>query len=186
LFAPPRADAAPPQGTPETYIVQPGDTLFAIALRYHTTVAAIKQLSGMGSSDIIQVGQKLLIPASDSPASTSVSASTLYIVQPGDTLYRIALRYGTPLRALEQLNGVASPNLIEPGQALAIPNNASVAKPGLIIEPPTARQGGTVMIRIARPDLALSTESRSPSLAARVSFTRWWAFRAARKPATQL
>jgi murein DD-endopeptidase MepM/ murein hydrolase activator NlpD len=151
IFAPIGADAAPPQGVPETYVVQSGDTLFLIATRFRTTVVAIKQLNGLGTSDLIQVGQKLLIPTGDAPAPP---AAALYIVQADDTLYRIALRYGTTVRALQDLNDLASPTLIAPGQALAVPHNGDVVKPGLLIDSPAARQGGTVMIQIARPDLA--------------------------------
>lgn len=148
VFVPTPTDAAPP----ETYTVQAGDTLYAIALRYHTTVAEIKKLNGLGTSDTILVGQKLLIPTAN--AAAPLPAATSYVVQPDDTLYRIALRYGTTIRALEQLNDLPNPNLISAGQALAIPTSATVAKPGLILDPPTARQGGTLLIRVARPDLA--------------------------------
>lgn len=153
-FAPIRADAAPPPNAPETYIVQPGDTLFSIATRFRTTVAAIKQLNGLGASDLIQVGQKLLIPITDAPVT---AAPILYTVQENDTLYRIALRYGTTVRVLAQLNDLANPNLIAPGQAIAIPSNAEAVKPGLIIDPPSARQGSTVMIQVAQPALAAVT-----------------------------
>lgn len=135
-----------------THVVQPGDTLYAIALRYHTTVAAIKQLNKL-DSDLIIVGQILLIP--DAIAST-LSASS-YIVQTGDSLYTIAMRYGTTMRALQQLNDLPNPNLIYVGQSLAIPNSASVAKPGLIIEPAAARQGGTLLIQVARSDASAIT-----------------------------
>lgn len=144
--------AAPPQNAPETHIVQPGDTLFAIATRYRTTVAAIKQLNKLGESDLIQVGQKLLIPTS---AETTIPQ--LYLVQPDDTLYRIALRYGTTVRALAQLNALSNPNWIAPGQALLIPPNADVYKPGILIDPPVAQQGGTIVIQIARPDVTAVT-----------------------------
>ncbi len=154
VSAPARADAAPPRGEPAIYVVQPGDTLFAIAARYQTTVAAIKQLNHL-NSDTIQVGQKLLVPIDDTRATLALPAprSSAHIVQPGDTLYRLALRYGTTPRAIMQLNGISSPDLIAPGQSLAIPNHPTL-KPGLIIEPTTARQGSTLVIRVAHPDLA--------------------------------
>lgn len=140
-------DAAPPTDTPRTHIVRSGDTLFAIALRYHTTVAAIKQLNHLGESDLIQVGQRLLIPAS----TTTSPTTTRHIVQSDDTLYRIALQYGTTVRALVQLNGLTNPNVLVPSQVLIVPTNASLVKPGVFIEPQVARQGGTLLIQIARP-----------------------------------
>ncbi len=155
----------------ETHVVQPGDTLYAIALRYNTTVAAIKQLNKL-DSDLIIVGQVLRIP--DNPAPT-LSASS-YIVQTGDSLYTIALRYGTTMRALQQLNDLPNPNLIFAGQSLAIPNSASVAKPGLIIEPAAARQGGTLLIKVARSDASAITGTFNGK---KLTFTRaagyWYA-----------
>ncbi len=44
------------------YIVQPGDTLYKIARRYKTTVAAIVDANDLENPDYINVGQKLLIP----------------------------------------------------------------------------------------------------------------------------
>ena len=44
------------------YTVEPGDTLANIAAAYDTTVAAIMQANGLGSSNIINIGQKLVIP----------------------------------------------------------------------------------------------------------------------------
>jgi murein DD-endopeptidase MepM/ murein hydrolase activator NlpD len=156
-FVPRHAIAAPLQGPPETYTVLAGDTLSTIAARFHTTVAAIQQLNGMGSSDAIQVGQKLLIPTGDAPepsASSGANTSNTYIVQPGDTLYRIALRHGTTVRALDQLNGISNPNLVAVGQGLAIPGAGATTLSDLILDPPTARQGGTLMIQVIHPDLA--------------------------------
>jgi len=45
-----------------THTVRAGDTLYAIALRYNTTVEAIVQLNNLANPDLIQVGQVLKIP----------------------------------------------------------------------------------------------------------------------------
>ncbi len=158
-LAPRHTFAAPPLDAPGTYIVQSGDTLTSIATQFHTTVAILKQLNNLGNSDAIRVGQKLIVPgaAGDPPASAPAAAATSnlsYVVQDGDSLYRIALRYGVTVRALENLNGIPNPNLITVGQALAIPGSNTVVKPDLIIDPPAAHQGDTVMIQVTRPDVA--------------------------------
>lgn len=56
---PPAATQAPAQ---QTYVVQPGDTLNGIALRFGTTIAAIQRANALGSSDVIVIGQVLVIP----------------------------------------------------------------------------------------------------------------------------
>ncbi len=46
---------------------------------------------------------------------------TTYVVQPGDTLYSIAVRFGVSLEALIQANGIEDPNQLQAGQVLVIP-----------------------------------------------------------------
>ena len=154
LFAPSRATAQSP-----TYTVKAGDTLTSIATRFDTTVAILQQLNGLGTGDLIQVGQTLKLPvASDTPASASAgSGAAYYVVQPGDSLYRIALRYGMTERDLADYNEIANPDLISVGQALAIPVNSSLVKPGLIIDPPSVGQGKTIEIQVARPEVVSVT-----------------------------
>jgi LysM repeat protein len=45
-----------------TYVVQAGDTLYAIARRYGTTAEALASLNGFGPSDPIAIGQTLRVP----------------------------------------------------------------------------------------------------------------------------
>ena len=97
------------------YTVQPGDTLWAIARRYNTTVDVLKSLNGL-TSDLLRIGQILKI---------QVSQTTPYIeykVKSNDTLWGIARRYNTTVDALKQLNGLTS-DLLHIGQILKIPIN---------------------------------------------------------------
>ncbi len=66
--APPPASIGPsasPSGSPatQTYRVKAGDTLSAIAVRFHTSVAAIQQLNGIRNASVIRIGQILKIPS---------------------------------------------------------------------------------------------------------------------------
>ena len=58
--AAPTATQAPAQ--PQTYVVQPGDTLNDIAISFGTSVRALQTANGLGASDVIIVGQVLIIP----------------------------------------------------------------------------------------------------------------------------
>lgn len=104
--------APKPEGT---YTVQRGDTLWAIAQRYHTTVAALVRANDIADPDLIYPGQVLRISGS------GAAPEQRYLVQRGDTLWAIAQRYHTTVAALVRANGIADPDLIYPGQVLQIP-----------------------------------------------------------------
>jgi LysM repeat protein len=115
-----------------SYTVQPGDNLFRISLRFGVSVAAIAQANNIGNANLIFVGQVLQIPAGGNPVpvpGTPVPGATTpppggqvgtYVVQPGDTLGRIAARFGTTVAAIAQANNIVNPNLIFVGQTLQI------------------------------------------------------------------
>ena len=102
-----------------THVVQRGENLFRIALRYGTTVDAIASANGIVNPALIYVGQVLTISSSGGqPPSTD---GTTYVVQRGDNLFRIALRYNMGYLYLAQYNGIANPSSIYVGQILRIP-----------------------------------------------------------------
>lgn len=70
-------------------------------------------------------------PASGSAvAAPAVGGSGItYVVRPGDTVYRIATRYGTTVTAVAQANNLANANTIYVGQVLIIPAAGSYAAP---------------------------------------------------------
>ena len=117
-----------------THTVQPGENLFRIALRYNTTWPVLAAANGISNPNLIYVGQVLKIPApgttipvTPQPQPTTQPQPTpqTYTVVAGDTLSRIALRYGTTVAALAQANGIANPNLIFVGQVLKIPGGTT-------------------------------------------------------------
>ncbi len=116
----------PPSTSGGTYVVQPGDTLSAIANRYNTTVYTLAQLNGIVNVNQIRWGQVLRLPTEGSPGGSSPSPTPTperqtYVVRPGDSLYRISLLYGVSIARLVEANNLTNPNFIYTGQILVIP-----------------------------------------------------------------
>lgn len=123
---------APPAAAPAaTHTVVPGDTVFAIAKRYGTTVSAIMSINGIAGSAIITPGQTLRVAAGSTPAPAPVSAvapaappaaaaPASHTVAAGDTLFAIARKYATSVSHLLQVNGLGEGSIIYPGQALRL------------------------------------------------------------------
>jgi LysM repeat protein len=120
-----------PVPTTTVYVVQPDDTLGRIAVRFNTTVAALAQLNGIVNPDRIDVSQRLNIPVPGAPTPTPAAQSaatatstpptpTTYVVQPGDNLYRLSVRFGISMSRLVQLNGITDPSLLFVGQRLIV------------------------------------------------------------------
>jgi len=114
------------------HVVQPGENLFRISLRYGTTVDDIMAANGL-TSIYIYVGQELVIPdASGEPAPqpTPTPSTDAYVVQPGDTLSSIALRHGVTVWALVHANNLKNQHTIYAGQSLLIPGQVAETTPG--------------------------------------------------------
>ncbi|MDA0366125.1 MAG: LysM peptidoglycan-binding domain-containing protein [Chloroflexi bacterium] len=127
------AVAGPSAGGDLTYIVEPGDSLSAIAARFGTTVEAITEANDLADADII-VGQELLIPGGSAPAAaggatgtpaptTAPATSDVYVVESGDTALGIAISHGVTLEQLAAANGMTVDQItdLKIGQELQIP-----------------------------------------------------------------
>ncbi|CAA6692922.1 MULTISPECIES: LysM peptidoglycan-binding domain-containing protein [unclassified Lentimonas] len=126
----------------ETYTVKGGDNLSNIAAKYNTSVSAIKA-SNNKSSDMIRVGEQLVIPVSGSSASrtstapkptpapkvstTSVDASGIHTVKAGEYPATIARQYGMTASELLAINGITDPRKIQIGQKLKVSSTGSAA-----------------------------------------------------------
>jgi len=113
--------AAPPASCPTVHVVQWGETLSHIAVRYGVTVQSLATANGIANPNRIYAGQRLTVPCGTPPPSGGV----WYTVRSGDTLSGIAWRYGVRVWAIVQANGLANPNRIYAGQRLLIPGGTT-------------------------------------------------------------
>ena len=113
-----------------SYVVQPGDTLYKIAVQHGVTMQEIAGANGIWNYDHIEVGQVLTIPGSAS-VPTAGGVATSYVVQPGDTLFRVAYNHGLQTSTVAQANGITNFDHIYVGQTLTIPTSdtAPIANP---------------------------------------------------------
>jgi len=98
------------------YVVQPGDTLYLIALRFDTTIEALMRVNNI-TSDLIFPGQILQIVGAVPPSPIQFLT---YSVRTGDTLFFLAQRFNTTVEAIMRANDL-NQDTIYPGQILLIP-----------------------------------------------------------------
>ena len=132
------------------YRVRRGDTLGGIARRFGSSVAELQRANRLPRADRIYIGQRLRIPqrgagrsapapvqraALEPPGATGAASSrpevassagqatkeTVHVVRRGESLHRIARKYGTSVQVLTAANNLRRPDLIHAGQRLVIP-----------------------------------------------------------------
>ncbi|MCP9237770.1 LysM peptidoglycan-binding domain-containing protein [Lewinella sp. JB7] len=134
---------AQPTSAPVTvHQVVRGETLYAISRRYGVGVDAIRQRNGL-RDNTIYVGQQLTIDAADAPSepvynsyeyaeeqaapvpyerpyteTASVTSGKFHIVQPGETLASLALRFGYTTARFREFNQLGDQTVAQVGQRL--------------------------------------------------------------------
>ncbi|HEY3119909.1 MAG TPA: transglycosylase SLT domain-containing protein [Vicinamibacteria bacterium] len=136
-----------------THVVARGETLSALARRYGSRAQAIVDANGLSPKARLMQGTELIIPIdapAPGPGPTALRADATaarnddappaagraihYRVQPGDTLTRIASRYGTSVGRLRSWNGLHGTRLAA-GETLKI----YTARQVLVSAPETRR-----------------------------------------------
>lgn len=148
-----------------THIVQRGETLFLIGLKYGLSWTLIQQANNLLDTRIY-AGQTLIIPGTNfTPVSTATptpeappttetpapeatqstpttSETTIHIVQAGETLFKIGLKYGVRWPAIQAANGLATTQIFA-GQQLIIPgaNDPIVTSDVPVVSAPSTPAG---------------------------------------------
>lgn len=101
------------------YVIQYGDTLWDIALRFRVTVDQIVAANGLVNSGQINVGDQLKIPGITGVQGRLVT----YKVPYGESLRSLSQRYQIPLETLSVLNRLSSPYQLYAGFDLIVPED---------------------------------------------------------------
>lgn len=148
--------------TPIVYVVKRGDTVEKIAAQYGVSRQDLMAANAM-SNDLLQVDQKLTIPAGPmprgpdgkiipTPTATPKSGLFKVLVREGDTIESIAKRMGSSIEAIVQANeAIANADtIIRPGELLNVPvgtvtftpaDLAAVAPTATFVPTPTPTPG---------------------------------------------
>jgi LysM repeat protein len=119
-----------------THTVASGETLSHVAKLYGVSWRELAEYNGIKDSDMLRVGQKLIIPPygkkraetvkvqnpvqAGPTTPPSLASGSTYVVQSGDNLTRIARKAGVSIGELKTANNLNS-DMIRVGQKLTIP-----------------------------------------------------------------
>lgn len=105
--------------------VKRGDTLWRIARAHHLSVAELKRINRLNGHATLHIGQQLTVPASTGTIAVARANPLLlrgnrvrYRVRRGDSLWKIARRFGTTPAAIARINNMGLHTPIRPGDTL--------------------------------------------------------------------
>lgn len=153
----------------DTYTVQRGDYLSKIAKTCGVSLTAlvnanpeIKDINKIFPGQVIRIKNDTTIP---------VTGTGNYVVVRGDTLSKIAVRYGTTVSELLRLNpSITDPSRIFVGQVLHVPGSGTVSGRRVTLSVTSARAGAQVRVDVAgfpanaNIDYRLGKDGAAPSV----------------------
>ena len=126
------------------HLVQSGQTFWSIAIAYKITIKDLKSWNNLSQDDVLNIGQKLFIPGTNTAGyatptqSGAIQVSTpdtegqvLHIVQSYQTLTTISQAYGITVEKILALNAIQADWPLRIGQKLIIHSSNSTPSPTL-------------------------------------------------------
>ena len=101
----------------DIYVVQEGDTIDSISDKYNITSYILNRINGFDSNYVLGVGDSIIVPK-----ITSIYFD-YYTIKKGDSLYKIADKYGVDYKLLALINGLNVDDYIYIDQVIAVPKN---------------------------------------------------------------
>jgi len=134
----PGTEKTEPQPGNAKHIVQPSETLYAIARKYGVELEELASVNGLEGYNL-KVGQELIIPAVKNQKTRQASgdAKNIHIVKDGETLYSISRTYNVGIDEIKRWNGLTD-NTLKPGQTLTIGEKPAATAIETKIEQPVA------------------------------------------------
>lgn len=162
-------EATTTTAVPASHTVAAGENLYRIGLKYGISWVAIANANNLTNPNILTVGQVLTLPGGNTPTPTpaptpSPQTETTYIVQAGDNLYRIGLRFGISWVQIAEANGLVNPNMITVGSELKIPVNTPGPAPAFshVVKPGETLFLISLQYGVAWPAIAEANNLTSP------------------------
>lgn len=180
---PPVEVPQPPAHSPglAVHVVQPGETLFAIARDHGTTLDALLEANDGVDPRRMRPGQEIRLPRSAAPASpprppvvdppptpqphppSPTTPAKIHTVAAGESLYAIARRHGVTAEAIVAANDLDNPDTLSIGQKLRIPPASS--EPGSVASPPprpTPPAASTYVVKPGDTLFGISRQTGTP------------------------
>lgn len=116
-------DVGAPPAEEIIHYAQAGENLFRIGLQYGYSWVVLARYNGIANPNFLTIGQPIRIPpASGSGEPPPADGNyTNYVVQPGDNLFQIGLKFGVSWALIAEANGIVNPHHLVPGHILKIP-----------------------------------------------------------------
>ena len=108
------------------YTVQAGDSLWSIAKAHNVSIASLVKTNRIAPREVLPIGRKLNVPSAvpiplpviNGPRE--VTRKVAYTVRKGDSLARIAKRFGVGVSDLAKWNRLDLQKYLQPGQRLTV------------------------------------------------------------------